>query len=143
MVRSAAAFGACGLISAGGADPWTPKAVRASAGAVHRLPLARSDDPPGLWEKLIGKKRRLIAALAREGTPPEQIDWSGDCALLLGSEVAGLPPETGRQAQGVTIPVLQPVESLSVAVAGSLLCYLSQKAATAPPDAEPGTTRGQ
>lgn len=128
LIRSSLAFGAAGLISAGGADPWTPKAVRASAGAVHRLPLARAAEGPALLEMLQRGNRPLIAAEARSGADPESIDWSGDPVLFLGSEVAGLPAELGSRIRRVTIPTLPAVESLSVGVAGSLLLYSARRA---------------
>ncbi len=130
LVRSAAAFGAAGLVAAGGADPWGPKAVRASAGAIHRLPCARTEHGAALLEPLAAAGRRLVAAVARGGAAPAAVDWSGPVTLLLGSEVAGLPPELEARAQRVTIPTTGTVESLSVPIAGSILLH----AAFAAPD---------
>jgi RNA methyltransferase, TrmH family len=121
LVRSAAAFGAGALIAAGGADPWNPKAVRASAGAVHRLRCARSGEAAAVGTLLEASGRRLVAAVARGGCPPEAVDWSADVVLLLGSEVSGLPPEIEGRAEPVTIPTTDEVESLSVPIAGSIL----------------------
>ncbi len=124
LVRSAAAFGGAGLVAAGGADPWGPKAVRASAGAIHRLAVARAEgaeSDPALRGALERGGWRLVAAVPRGGRNPEAIDWSGRVALLLGAEVAGLPAELERRAEPVTIPMAAGVESLSVPVAGSIL----------------------
>jgi TrmH family RNA methyltransferase len=123
LVRSAAAFGARGVISAGGADPWNPKCVRAAAGAIHRLPVARVvEDVPS---ELALRGYRLIAAVPRGGAAPDRVDWSGRAALVLGSEVAGVPEALMRGAVTVTIPVRGDVESLSVGIAGSLLLFVS------------------
>ncbi len=121
ILRSAAAFGARGVLTAGGADPWGPKAVRASAGAIHRLPVARLADPAQAAGALLTRPLRRVAAVARGGAPPEAIDWSGDVALLLGSEVAGLPPDVAEGAERVTIPTSGQVESLSVPIAAAIL----------------------
>ncbi len=121
LVRSAAAFGAKALVAAGGADPWSPKAVRGAAGAIHRLPVARLDDAGRLAALLAEHRFRTIAASARGGAPPDKTKWSGRAALLMGAEVAGLPPELLESADLVTIPTTGAVESLSVAAAGSIL----------------------
>lgn len=124
LVRSAAAFGAAGLLAVGGADPWNPKAVRASAGALHRLPVARSasEEPEPLLDALHEGGWRCVASLPRGGVSPEECDWSGRVALMLGAEVAGLPEALVEAADArVSIPMSDTVESLSVPVAGSLL----------------------
>jgi len=123
LLRSAAAFGALGFVSAGGADPWNPKAVRASAGAIHTLPTARTDDPVAALAALPALGYRAVAATPRGGAPPGTIDWSGRVALVLGSEVAGLPPKMCACAQLVTIAMAPGVESLSVAIAGAILLH--------------------
>lgn len=127
LVRSALAFGATGFVAVEGADPWSPKAVRASAGAIHRLPVARGaadDDPCG---RLLDAGVRLVAAVAVGGQAPEKIDWRGPVALVLGAEVRGLPDDIVERATVVTIAISPAVESLSVAIAGSIL--LAQAAA--------------
>ncbi len=135
LVRSAAAFGAAGLVAAGGADPWGPKAVRASAGAIHRLPVARAEggeSDPALVAGLRDGAFRLVAAVPRGGADPGAVDWSGPVALLLGAEVAGLPRELVERAEPVTIPMADGVESLSVPIAGSILLALAASSRRAP-----------
>ncbi|MDQ7087997.1 MAG: TrmH family RNA methyltransferase, partial [Acidobacteriota bacterium] len=63
LVRSAAAFGAGGLVAVAGADPWSPKAVRSSAGAIHRLPTARAATPPHRNRRLRTGRPAMIATL--------------------------------------------------------------------------------
>jgi len=144
LVRSAAAFGAAGLVAAGGADPWGPKAVRASAGAIHRLPAARAEGAetdPALLDALGRGGFRLVAAVPRGGLDPAAIDWSGRVALLLGAEVAGLPAELVNRAEAVTIPMAPGVESLAVPVAGSVLLALAAADRRSRPDPTPTTPR--
>ncbi len=128
LIRSAAAFGAGGLVAAEGADPWSPKAVRSSAGAIHRLPTARAADADALLEQLHQGHQPLIAALPRGGLEPSAVEWSGSPRLLLGAEVAGLPEEITAAATAVSIPMEAGCESLSVAVAGSILLESAARA---------------
>ncbi len=121
LLRSAAAFGAAAVLAAGGADPWNPKAVRASAGTIHDLPIARTADPASALEAVRARRARRCAAVPRGGADPRTLDWSGPVTLLLGSEVRGLPGELVEDALRVTIPTTGRVESLSVPVAGSIL----------------------
>jgi TrmH family RNA methyltransferase len=66
----------------------------------------------------------LVAASLSGGSPPEQIDLRGPCALLIGNEGAGLPEDVERSAQTrVRIPLAWPVDSLNAAVAAAVLLY--------------------
>ncbi|RMG46764.1 MAG: hypothetical protein D6718_04920, partial [Acidobacteria bacterium] len=104
IVRSAAAFGADGLVAAGGADPFGPRAVRAAAGAVHRLPIARAEPSAELIGAILESGYRLVAAAAHGGEPADPEALRGRTALVLGAETAGLPPEVLDRARAVTIP---------------------------------------
>ncbi len=128
LVRSALAFGAGALLAAGGADPWNEKAVRASAGAIHRLPVARGPDAGDLADLLRRDGRRAILAETRGGRPPDRVDWSGRVALLVGPETGEIPPEVRETALPVTLPLAPGVESLSVPVAGSILLWILSRA---------------
>lgn len=123
LIRSTAGLGARGLLAMDGADPWGPKTVRASAGAVFHLPVARwtGAGPDELLVRLADQGFHVLAAVARDGEDPAAIDPAGRIALVLGSEVAGLPREIERRAHPVTIPIDAPTESLSVAAAGAIL----------------------
>lgn len=123
LIRSAEAFGATGVLTTPGTvSAWNPKAVRASAGSVFRVPTASAT--PEVIEVLEQQGVRLLAAMKDDATPLDQADLTGPCALLIGNEGAGLEP--GWQAladQRITIPCPGWVESLNAAVAGSLLLY--------------------
>ena len=65
---------------------------------------------------------------AHGGRPPDDVDWTASCALLLGGEGGGLPPAVIDAAdERVTIPMAPRVESLNVAVAGALLVYAARR----------------
>lgn len=134
ILRSAEAFGATGAIAARGtADPWSPKALRASAGSGLRLPLLRGLAIPVLLAQL--KMRRVkIVATSLQAPPNGSANLAsslasgdtlrGPTAIFIGSEGAGLPPEILNVADAtLSIPMSESVESLNAAIAASLLLY--------------------
>ena len=110
LVRTADAFGAAVALSHGCADPTGPKALRASAGSIWRVPVVAF--PPG---------GRRVALSAREAQPLGQVDLRGDVAFLLGAEREGLPAELERDLDA-WIPI-SGAESLNVAIAGAIALY--------------------
>jgi TrmH family RNA methyltransferase len=130
LIRSAAAFGARGVVAVGGADPWNEKSVRASAGAIHRIAVARAEEP-SMTSLLLEHGRRVAAAVAHGGVDPGQVDWSQLDLLLLGSETQGVPLALSASATVLTIPLAGGVESLGVAMAGTVLLSLARRMARA------------
>jgi RNA methyltransferase, TrmH family len=131
MVRSAEALGATGMIAAAGtANPFGPKAIRASAGSAFRLPILVRAQPPVLLAQLRVAGVRLVAATATASGPgprpqaPHEVDFRGPVALLIGGEPRGLPDAVLRSADAaVKIPLAPPVESLNAAIAASVILY--------------------
>ena len=115
LLRAADGLGPAFLgLSAGCADPTGPKALRASAGAVFRVPTGRFDDAPRPW----------IALVPRGGKPLPALELGERATFVLGSEREGLPDEVGSQADGTgSIPLAPGAESLNVAIAGALALY--------------------
>lgn len=111
LLRAADAFGASVALSAGCADPTGPRALRASAGAVFRVPTGRFDEAPG----------RRIALDARAPRPLHEVDLTTPVTLLLGAERAGLPELEG--VEPARIPMSDAAESLNVAMAGTVALY--------------------
>jgi TrmH family RNA methyltransferase len=69
-----------------------------------------------------------VAAVPRSGVEPDALDWSGRVAVWLGSEGQGLPPHIVRRCpRRVSIPMVEPVESLNAAVAAGVLVYAAQR----------------
>jgi TrmH family RNA methyltransferase len=148
MARAAEAFGATGLAACpadgiGTANPFGPKALRASAGSTLRVPVLRGIAAPVLMAQLRVAGVRLYAACpdesvardiksapGRKPRAPWEVDWRSPSALLIGNEGAGLPAELVRSADAiVSIPQSaapqadDPLDSLNAAVAGGILLY--------------------
>jgi TrmH family RNA methyltransferase len=127
LLRSAEAAGAGAvLFCAGSVDPYGPKCVRASAGALFRLAISRDADPGVAITALGGHGLTTVATKARGAPPYDAGDLAGPVAIVLGSEAHGLPP--GIEAavdRAVTIPMAGRAESLNVAMAGTILCFES------------------
>jgi RNA methyltransferase, TrmH family len=117
LIRTADAFGASVALSVGCADPTSPKALRASAGAIFRVPLAAWDALPG----------RRIALLAHGGAPLDAVDLGPPMTFLLGAERAGLPTEIVAESIEATITLPGAAESLNVAAAGAIALYQASR----------------
>jgi TrmH family RNA methyltransferase len=114
IVRLAAAFDAGGvLLLPGCADPFGPKAIRSSAGAILTMPVATIT------------ARELLEA----GVPLFAADASGSrvdppasgAVLVFGNEGSGVSPELFRHATAIAIPMSSRVESLNVASSAAIL----------------------
>jgi RNA methyltransferase, TrmH family len=116
LVRAADGFGAAVALSAGCADPTGPKALRASAGSIWRVPLLT-----GAHVNVLTREHRRVALVAHGGVPLAEVDLHGAIVFLLGAERTGLPAEVERDIEA-RIPI-EGAESLNVAAAGSIALY--------------------
>jgi RNA methyltransferase, TrmH family len=133
IIRSAEAFGATGAIAARGtADPWSPKALRASAGSALRLPLLRGITIPVILAQLKMAQVKIVAASGRSDASPLSAldgthllaDLRQRVAIFLGSEGTGLPQEVLHAADAtISIPMRSPVESLNAGIAASIVLF--------------------
>jgi 23S rRNA (guanosine2251-2'-O)-methyltransferase len=105
----------------------TPAAVKASAGASQWVPVAQVTNLARAIEAL--KKREFwVYAAAANGDRPDQIDFRGNVALVLGSEEKGIRRNVLEHCDRVvTIPMHGHVESFNVATAAAVLCYEVQR----------------
>jgi TrmH family RNA methyltransferase len=109
LVRTADAFGAAIALRRGCADPTSPKALRAAAGSIWRVPLVE------------GGSGRRVALVAHGGAPLADLDLRTEVTALLGAERLGLPADVPRDVDA-SIPI-ERAESLNVAVAGAIALY--------------------
>ena len=133
-LRSAEAFGATGAVATRGtADPWSPKALRASAGSALRLPVMRGLAIPILLAQLKVADVKIYAARSAPaaddlggsaGGISLQADLRESAAIFVGSEGGGVPEQILRAADAiVSIPTSAAVESLNAGVAASIVLY--------------------
>lgn len=124
LFRSAEAFGAAGLMIVGGVDPYNPKVVRAAAGSSFRLPFARLDEASDVFSMLTENGVAAWAAVPLNGIPVSEVPIGVPTALVLGNEPRGLAEDQISACVGsTTVSTLRGVESLNVAVAGSVALY--------------------
>ena len=123
LLRAAAAFGLDGVVALEGTvDLWSPKAVRASAGLVFHVPVARA--AAGAF--LIHCNRAGVTVLVADagGEDVHHVELEGPFALVMGNEGAGARPAVVEGAdRRVSVPMRGPAESLNVGIAGSILLY--------------------
>jgi RNA methyltransferase, TrmH family len=114
LIRTADAFGAALALSEGCADPTGPKALRASAGAIFRVPLGRFEEPVG----------RRVALVVHGDNTLHELESAERVVFVLGAEREGLPDEVVAACDAVvSIPIAETAESLNVAVAGAIALY--------------------
>jgi RNA methyltransferase, TrmH family len=130
IVRSAEAFGATGVVTTrGSADPWSPKALRASAGSGLRIPVLRGMAIPVLLAQLRVAGVKIVAASSHSGAvtgagEDAAADLREAVAIFIGNEGAGLPHEIEHVADArISIPMSVAVESLNAGVAASVVLY--------------------
>jgi RNA methyltransferase, TrmH family len=135
IVRTAAAFGATGVITAatgqsGTANPFAPKALRASAGAALHIPVLTGMALGILLTQLKMAGIRTVASCVHEesgsaqAVAPWEVEWCEPMAFLVGNEGAGLPEEVVHAADGrIQIPMATKVESLNAGAAAAVVLY--------------------
>lgn len=124
MLRAAEAFGVDEVLITGEtANAWGPKALRASAGSVFRLPVRRlSLEEIAKWARDSGVHLFAAVAEARGATACMESDMAQRCAVMIGNEGAGLSAEALKIAdERVHIPCI--TESLNAAAAAATLLY--------------------
>jgi tRNA G18 (ribose-2'-O)-methylase SpoU len=127
VFRCAAALGFDAvLLSPRCADPLYRRAVKVSMGAVFSVPYSRIDDWRGAVGGLKDHGFRVLAMTPDpRATPIGDLPASAKVALLIGGEGDGLSPRWMAAAdQRVRIPMSRGVDSLNVAAAAAIACYL-------------------
>jgi TrmH family RNA methyltransferase len=118
IIRTAAAFGWAVGYTPKTVDVWSPKTLRAGAGAHFTTDLVAIDD----LEHLASGIHTVVAAVARGGE--RTVSASGPYALLVGSEAHGLTPaEAGNASVRLTIPMAGQTESLNASVAAGIAMF--------------------
>jgi TrmH family RNA methyltransferase len=118
LLRSAEAAGVDVVaLTPGSVDPFNPKVVRASAGALFHAPVVVAS-----LDEVRAAGLRLVGSSSHRGVAHDEADWSGRVALVLGNEAHGLADDAPVD-EWVTIRHEGRAESLNVAMAGTVLCF--------------------
>ncbi len=126
LIRTAAGAGFDGVVLLGeGADPNQPKALRASAGAIFKIPVTEVPSPEiKQFISELESSFSIYKAEPRGGKNYRQVAFGKKCALILGHETRGVSPELGEiPITSVSIPLTREIESLNVAAAGAILVF--------------------
>ena len=126
IIRTAAAFGAAGLVvGKSGVDPYSRRVLRTSMGAVFGMPIVQTDDWDKTLDALHAAEFETIAAVIAPSAPPlSAFSRCGRTALLVGNEDQGLPTAIiTRCKRQVMLPMCDRVDSLNVAVAAGILLH--------------------
>ncbi|WP_229402505.1 TrmH family RNA methyltransferase [Micromonospora okii] len=131
LIRSADAFGASGVVVTGhAADPYDPKAVRASTGSLFAVPVVRVASHRDVLDWVAALRARGLSRLQIVGTDEHgdsdvaDHDLTGPTLLLVGNETHGL--SAGWQEASdrtVRIPIVGAASSLNAAAAGTVVLY--------------------
>lgn len=124
ILRTAEACGVSGVItSKDTVDPFHPKVVRSTMGAVFRVPFHVAEDFHGMIRRLKEEGYDVYAAHL-DGQVFYDADYKRPCAFVIGNEGNGLTAETTALCdRRIRIPMQGKVESLNASVAASLIMY--------------------
>ncbi|MCI8307743.1 MAG: RNA methyltransferase [Lachnospiraceae bacterium] len=126
IIRTAEAAGFRGIImNKGTADMYSPKVVRATMGAIFRVPCAYNDTT-GNIVSMCKDAGITVYGAALEGNDIRQENFDKKLAFIIGNESAGIAPETKKLCgKLVKIPMCGSAESLNASVAAAVLMYMS------------------
>lgn len=126
IARVAEGAGAAGIIiSRRGSPGITPTVVKASAGAVEHMAIARVGSMVSfLHDARGGGRRTAIGAHPEGGEDYRDLPWARDVILVLGAEGEGLRPKVREECDHLArIPMAGRVASLNISVAAALLLF--------------------
>ncbi len=129
MIRTAEAADMGGiLLSHDSVDAFSPKVVRATMGAIFRVPFVYASDFPKAIEMLKEQGYTVFAAHLKGSVPYDEADYGKKHAIMIGNEGNGLTEEAASLADyRVRIPMAGQAESLNAAVAAAILMYEAGK----------------
>jgi len=125
ILRALEAFGgtAC-LLTPNTVSPFNAKAVRASSGALFRVPVFRRLPAERILSLCRAHGLRTVGLAPRAHQTLSQLDLKTPLAFFVGREGSGLSPEVEAKLEATArIPLAAPVESLNAAMAASLALY--------------------
>ncbi len=125
LLRSGAALGAAAAaLGPETADPYSPKSLRATMGAIFQIPLYLTVNPEAVVAWADNSDAGVVCADAHAGEPVWKAPLEAGFVLVLGSEREGIPHRLQQAATStVRIPQVGETESINVAMAGTAILY--------------------
>jgi TrmH family RNA methyltransferase len=125
ILRIASASGAgAAIFTASSADPYSPKAVRASAGGILQVPVLDGIPPLEMITMLHDNHLAIVGTIAHGGKPYTAYSFCEPFALVIGNESSGLPDNIRKHMDAsITIPLSRRMESLNAATAAAIISY--------------------
>ena len=122
IIRNTAALGGSGILLGKGASPFNAKAVRASAGALFRIPIRQSPHLLNDLEELVNLRSLIGTCLSPKAISLRNLpSLDRPAALILGPEDFGISSEIQSLChQLVSIPMHQEMDSLNVASSSAI-----------------------
>ena len=130
LLRTALGAGIAGVIVGSTRQaPLSSVAVKASAGAAFRIPIARTDSLPSAIEQLKERGYWIVGSESSSGDSFWECDWARPLVLVVGSEGRGLQPSIRDLCDFLlAIPMIGDIESLNVSVAGGIMMFEALRA---------------
>ncbi len=124
VARTAEALGADGLLVSGGCEVYHPKALRASMGALLRLPVYEAEAQTILCHLKKLQIPTYAAVVHHADCAVTDVRFGASCAVVIGNEANGITPQTAASCQKrITIPMNGRAESLNAAAAACILIW--------------------
>jgi TrmH family RNA methyltransferase len=125
IIRIADAVGAFAVLyTKGTADPYAPKAVRASAGSLLHVPVVPVNSIEEAADWLKANEFQIVAAVPQDGMNLFEAQFAERVAVVVGNEARGLSQEALKVSDLlITIPMVGKAESLNVTVATGVVLY--------------------
>ncbi len=125
ILRSAAAFGVENVVLLSCADPLSPRALRASMGAVFRIGLTEITDGVAFGRLIREEGRRLVCtSLTDDAKTLGRDELRPDDVVVIGNEGRGISEEIFREASmNLTIPMTETCESLNASAAAAVILW--------------------
>lgn len=129
ILRTAEAAGVSGLIlTRNSANPFSPKALRASMGSALRMPILENVDFVEILAWAKSADLETVCADVNAEKSYTEIDWKKPKLLIFGSEAHGLSVEERENIQeSMIIPMENGVESLNLAVSGGIILFEAKR----------------
>lgn len=125
IMRTAEGAGMSGVImSKGSVDLFNTKVVRATMGAIFRVPYYYEENLPALIERMKACNISVYGTMMQGSVVYDEPDYTAGTGIVIGNEANGISEEVKKVlTSGIRIPMKGKLESLNASVAAAVLMY--------------------